>query len=568
VDLRLTWKQRILGLGILAEGRLARLLILHRQAFDAELQGHHNRADFFWREFHTYLKKHWPDQTTWAVLFKIAKLPAGTACDNPEQFRERLLEEVFIDTHCAFYNGRIRDVEEVEPNDRAFVHADYITMLTDLAGYSDSLAIPLLGPPFRLRIQAYRAAKQWKNAIRICNQILARFPNSKEFQDALAGLYVESTFSGMKNGKSEKESLADAKRLEIAIKRIELARRTYPFNVEFYRALGQCHYVRGIKLANGGRLSEALAAVRWAQKYDPYLNEAYKTEEQLVTMMNDLRAQVEQLQAELARRRGGQLTEQGQRMVREAKRGFTPINEVEASAKATQMQVDFRRAQAREVWGDIGLAEPGDNWDEQASALLGALSGVVANSPKEPTEVTQAWAEAVGGNAQLAALDHPAIESFLRRRLFGESEPAIQQPAESIEDAPILICQPTRARDIEPLGYWLFSRQGLGVKLQALAATALLIFAGFSYFDDAHNRLTREQAYKDLHDAVTTSADERVLQAAETFLAAKVRGSDGREADVRRRYDQSFTRWFVSRGSETDEDTRAHVERYRALAAR
>jgi hypothetical protein len=285
-------------------------------------------------------------------------------------------------------------------------------------------------------------------------------------------------------------------------------------------------------------------------------------------MMDDLRVHVMKLQAEVASHPGVQLTEQGQRMVRESKRGFTPLEEVEASTNAAEVLSDFHRAQAREVWLEIGLREPEDKWDEQASNLLRALGGIVANPPSQQEEIEQVWETVADGDAQLAVLDCHAITSFLRRRLFGERAMAEPHAVAPIDNAPVLVSQPVRARDIEPLGFWLFSRQGLAVKLQALAAMVLLSYASFSSFDEYRNRQVREVAYQNLAKAVTTGEEEQTLRAAENFLAARVHGTDGREADVRRKYDRAFTYWFIARGLDTNQDIGARVDRYQTLAGK
>ena len=565
---RFSWAQRLLGLGLDPQGRAHRVLMLHRHAFEAEIAGRTARADFFWRELHRYVKRCWEDTTVWATITSVASTRAAVSVPDPLEIRQRVVNEIFIDTHCAFYNGRVNDTQKLELTDRAFVHADYIATLADLAGISIDARCSLLIPPAKLRIDSYKTANRWEEAIRVCDDLLARFPQAQDLQDELVELYVAAALADFRNGQSEEDNMSDAGRIETAIGYLEGLRNRCPFNPKIYVMLAQCYHIRAIKLANGGALSDALAAVRWAQTYDPFFEEARKTEEQLTEMMKELQLQVEQFEAELTRQPGAQLNEHGRRIRLEARKGFRPVTEVANSTRAAEIARDRNAAHARRVWHEIGLPEPEDRWDEQAATLLEAIAKVFSSRPETPANIPLAWA-AVAQDAGLVALDRHAIERFLRRRLFEQDgQDNVKEKTPAADAGPILIAQNRiRGGDMEPFGYWLFSRQDLRVKLQTAGAAVLLISAAVLFVGEVNYRNIRNISYRQIREAAALHQDEGVIQAAENFLTAKVLAADGRQEEVLRLYDQSFARWFVSRSHLIDPDAEGRIERYRTLVA-
>jgi tetratricopeptide (TPR) repeat protein len=566
---RFSWTQRLLGLGLDPQGRAHRLLMLHQHAFEAEIAGRTARADFFWRELYRYGKRCWEDRTVWETITAVASTRAAVSVTDPLEIRQRVVNDIFIDTHCAFYNGRVRDTQALEPTDRAFVHADYIATLADLAGISADARCSLLIPPAKLRIDFYKTANRWEEAIRVCNDLLTQFPQSQDLQDELVELYVAAALVACRNGQSQEDNMSDAGRIETAIGYLEALRNRCPFNSKIYVMLAQCYHIRAIKLANGGALSDALAAVRWAQTYDPFFEAARKTEEQLTEMMKELQSQVEQIEAELIKQPGAQLNEDGRRMRVEAKKGFRPVTEVANSTRSAEIARDRNAAQARRVWHEIGLPEPKEGWDEQADTLLEALGKVFSSRPKTPANIPVAWA-AVAKDSGLETLDRGPIETFLRRRLFEEADQDdAKEKAPSADPVQVLIAEnQIRRGDMEPFGYWLFSRQDLRVKLQTAGAAVLLIIAGVFFVRDVNHRNIRDISYAQIREAAALHQDDVVIQAAENFLTSKVLAVDSRQEEVLRLYDQSFARWFVSQSHVIDPVAEERIGRYRTLVAK
>jgi hypothetical protein len=167
-----------------AEGQLAHLLLQHRLAIAAELSAQWQQADFFWNQVYIGLKA--LSEKAWGALSTIAaNHPGVTVVNNSAQLRQRFVDELLIDTHCAFYNGLVQQEKNRDPNDRAFVHIDYIQRLLAFSALTREESAALLKSPWQERIQACRKKGRWKQAGQICSLRLRYLP-SIEYQNELA----------------------------------------------------------------------------------------------------------------------------------------------------------------------------------------------------------------------------------------------------------------------------------------------------------------------------------------------------------------------------------------------
>src|SRR5215510_2585829 len=72
VDRRFTFAQRVLGWNLDPETRLGRVLLLRRQAFEAERAGALRMADFLWVEAHRALRHAAGDEAVWRHALDIS----------------------------------------------------------------------------------------------------------------------------------------------------------------------------------------------------------------------------------------------------------------------------------------------------------------------------------------------------------------------------------------------------------------------------------------------------------------------------------------------------------------
>lgn len=579
--------ERLLGWKLNAPDQIGRLLLQHRLAVEAELAAEWQRADFFWNQVHIEIKALFRKNEVWqSLVLAVAKEAGVEIMGNPVQLRQRLVDELLIDTHYAFYNGIAQQVEKLSLKDRAFVHIGYMEKLLNLPGLSQDKLLSMLRLPWEQQLALYQEAKKWNLAIQLCTERQKYFPISIEYQNELIEVCFLATLAKLHNGESEAEGLKDAKTLQGEIRRLEKFSKDYPYNLSLFEFLGHLHHLRAIALGNGGRLSEALVEVSKGMTHNPYIEQGPETRAQLVGMMNQLQAQMEQIP------RDATLNEKGKRLLTEANQGFAPMNDYIKSAAAKATVGAFRLAQALSIWRQIGLPEPEMNisssssgvmviqngeelptdstlgWSRQVLLLWDGVNMVFNNPPRNPWDLAAAWEAVVAQKPELAELDRGLIYTFLDRKLFRSTDESIapKTPVPPL-DAPLINSISTKPkRSAEPFIPWLFSRQDIRIKLQAAVASVLVLTAGGLTIQDTSVRSVRDAAYKQIQKASQGQDYLKVVEEAEKFLAnTPLSRKDGRDEEVKNLYSEAFVRWFAQKGDQLDGNAEAHIERYRAL---
>ena len=353
-----TRMERLLGWKLDALGRLARLLLLHKLGLEAELAGRWQRADYFWGFVQDQMRAMSGKSDLWeAVVEAIANEPGVTVLADPVQLRQRLVDEVLIDTHCAFYNSHLQGAGNLTGKSRALAHLACIKGLLEFTDLSRDDLWTLLVPAAERWITLFEKSKQWNQAVRVCTDLLKSLPDAEEYQDRLALLYLARTLDRLKNDDSPEVSLKDAGILQQGIDHLKRIRQDYPHSLAFFEALGFLYHLHAIKLAKGKHLSDAILSAQKAVTYCPYLEQARKTKDELERVMEELKAQVQRIQAQLARRPGATLTEEGKILVREASRGLGPAEAYMRSDEARKVAEALRVAQLRRMQR-VAIAHP------------------------------------------------------------------------------------------------------------------------------------------------------------------------------------------------------------------
>src|SRR5262245_56198673 len=143
VDRRFTFAQRVFGWNLDPETRLGRVLLLRRQAFEAERAGAFRTADFLWVEAHRALKIAAADPAVWQHALDIS---AFSPSITPDILRTRFIQELFIDLHHALFDSRRTAPGRLDPSDRAFVHCEYVERLVEIAGFDPARSAAVLRP--------------------------------------------------------------------------------------------------------------------------------------------------------------------------------------------------------------------------------------------------------------------------------------------------------------------------------------------------------------------------------------------------------------------------------------
>ena len=306
--------------------QVLRLLYLHRLGLEAELQGRGRRADGYWRREAEALRRLPESHAAWAAL-AARFAPDGDAASpfDPARLRRRLIDEVLLETHAAFYNGCLQAAKGPAPEDRAFVHADHLLALAAAAGLDEAARQELMRPVALLRLERHRAAKRWEEAIACAHGLARRFPNETVFQDQLVETHLDAAIAAAPKVGSEEQSRLQADALDRRIRDLEAAKEEFPYCPLAYEVLGILHHLRAVKLANGNRPSQALVALAKASTYKPGWAEAAESEHQVEELLERLTGQVRLLEARLgynyASRSIVTLTGEGQALREEARSG-------------------------------------------------------------------------------------------------------------------------------------------------------------------------------------------------------------------------------------------------------
>ena len=551
--------------------RLGGALWCHREGLRAELENRWELAAFFWSESYS----------RFASLAKQAEGLTGIVADLlKNMFQESsldavevsrcLIEEVFIDTHVAFFNGRLGQKEPLPADDRAFCHFEQIKTLIAYSDMGDRQKAALLSAGYAASAESLRSAKRWKEGAGAAKQWYQMDPENVVAQDTYIGMVAQAAIHALPKDDSVPANSSAARVLKDAISELNELRGQAPYNNDLYEALADLHFLLAVRIANSGQISQALVHIQKALTIRPSFTNADESRTRLVEMMKDLQATVKKLEEEIGRRPGAVFNEKGRAMQQESSAGFGPMNAFISSSEAATIGKFSFAARNRALWRRIGLPEQEDDWDEQAAALLEGLSAVAASGPTDRIMITAAWKRVAGERADLATFDATKIENFLANQLLNEPLPsAARVIAEdpSVEtEPPVLVAKGETAKgDGIPFPGWFYSKRDLGLKWRfglAVPACAAVMVLGWHEFQQ---RGQRDHAFAAFSQASAEQNQSGVIAAAESFLSAHPFAKDPRESAVFAGYEQAIVKWF-DRLREVTPTDQAVVDRFRELS--
>ena len=415
VDRRFTFAQRVLGWNLDPETRPGRVLLLRRQAFEAERSGAFRRADFFWVEAHRALKRAAGDAPVWSHALAISTFSSSI---TPEILRERFIQELFIDLHRSLFESLFAAAAVTPvPGHRLFVHCTYVERLVDLAGLDAAKSAPILRPLFDKWIGACRDAGAWKQGMAICTRLASRFSPKGTYIDELVVCLLRQAIDRLTKPPGSFVA-TDARRLKAAIRAVARVGERYGPTGLSIAALARLHQMRAIALGNTGAYAEALVEISIALDHGGHDPQFHETLRQLTEAMESTRAKA----SELRGRTDPRLNPDDQTIIAEALKGFEPMRLYGSSSSALRARATATAAEAIDLWRHIGLPRPAEEWPQAALALARALVSFIKRPPADESGVAAAWSAVSAGDEVLRDLPLAPIEAFLKRRLF-EAKP-------------------------------------------------------------------------------------------------------------------------------------------------
>jgi hypothetical protein len=333
VDRRFTFAQRVFGWNLNPETRLGRVLLLRRQAFEAERAGAFRTADFLWVEAHRALKNAAADPAVWRHALEIS---AFSPSITPEILRTRFIQEIFIDLHRSLFDSRRTAAGLRDPSDRAFVHCAYIERLVDLAGLDSAKSAAILRPMIDAWLTACRNAGQWKRAIRICRRLAERYAPDSTYLDELVVCMLRMTIDRLTRPPGS-FTVGDARHLRTGIQTVERVCEVHGPTALILAALARLHAMHAVALGNTGDCAEALVEIAVALDYGGDNAQVRRTRESLTAAMRDI------LQKASARRAAGHSAGAREPLLdAQASKGFGPVTQYQLSARSAHVR-EMRR---------------------------------------------------------------------------------------------------------------------------------------------------------------------------------------------------------------------------------
>ena len=161
------------------------------------------------------------------------------------------MDEVFADTHCAFYSGYAEKSAEPEWNARQFFHLDCLAKMLD-CGALDNSAISL-APALKDRIAACKKSGSWDAAIRYADELLRRYPQEDGAVGLKATLIFERGMAKLSKADTQSAYQQNAKSLKQPIIDLEKFCVEYPDYDLSFELVSYLKHMQAISLANSGR---------------------------------------------------------------------------------------------------------------------------------------------------------------------------------------------------------------------------------------------------------------------------------------------------------------------------
>jgi tetratricopeptide (TPR) repeat protein len=530
------------GYGVNGAARVGRVVRLVDLAYQAETGGRLRHADFFWKEAHQSLRRAWSEGGEWVNVAR----------------------EVFWETHWGFVRGGLlnKKSQDINADDRVFTHVGWIRQMAELlpveaANMREDIEAVLL-----LKLDALARAEKLEEAAQTGKLLIELVPERPEYFSRTAELYLTIGFSKFKansNNAVKQENV-----LRSAITELEVLRQKSRPNLAVLQTEAILRQTLGISLANSGQIADALVESRKAMALDPSVEGGEENFNKLVDLMNQRQQQMKAVQDTLSLG-NRHLTTEGQRMLEDSRRGFSPVEEFLRSSEYEVLSNQYMDAVALLVWRSAGLMEPDEN-DPQPREFLKALTDILNNPPKTPEAIEKSWQGAAAKYPSLVSLSSKSVHGYLHRRLFPD-DPGAPAPQHTgcvpkLSKGPIIepAARPA-ARDGEPFRAWLYSRYDWRIKIQCAAAIVLLMIAVSVGVRDYFSRGTRAEAYAEARQAATLDDPEKVMDACAKFLQHRVLGNDSRQDEMVRLYDETLVNWMLRQNPEEDQLTRRLTER-------
>lgn len=510
---------------------VARLLYLHRSALGAELAGHSGRADFWWREVEDQWQRLSDGHPGWAaVAARLAQQTGTTVLGDPVSLRQRLVREILLDAHLAFFNGKASGAIARHSIVRALLHCDRAWKLLPEAALPADQEQAL-----RKQGERTKVAQRFRLAVADQEQALRGQVGKQDVKADLEVSFLTAVFGGTVT-------------LPISSHIIEMK---VPAGTEDGKQM---------RLSGQGPGSSDLIVKLRVQPHAYFRREGNDI---FLEVPLTVREAVLGMRVDVPTLRGDTLTVTVKPGMSEGTRLRLPGYGIDGGHQYLTFKI-IDRSMARRDWGETpargdsgqpGFQEQGAGLDESDRyvTLLESPSHSSSRIPDLPLEFwffsrRELWLKVgavVGVFLLTVAITQYALYGLrlrARNAAFAQLKDAV---AHLDEEAATSAAQRFLAL--------------VNTDRDARADSVRTIrkeFAGWPA------RRQRDTIYRELLAARAKADDLAVLLAAERFLAVPLDREDRLAKLVRGWYAESFARWFVALGGDLDTDANLRIKRY------
>ena len=506
-----------------------RAVWLHCEAAAAEASGRLEYADFLYREIDRDLKLI-DAAAGWNAVAELSLTPPAASGLDKGVLRQVAIEELFIDTHLAFFNSAATSGLALSRSHRSYLHLERADALRRLAAGQENT-----GPdPFELslaraRLSIMKTDNAWEDAVDFAAGYALRISDRPAYATELAITRFGELSHCLSRANGEAQQISIVER---TIEALEGDRKVCPLEPIVHELLGHAYRQLAIFKTNNRQLPEALVDIRrsidrWGH------DDARDLERQLHDTMTGMQSRMREVQKEMGPSWYTRLTPEGEQLRKIASVGTSLLEAYLAGDERKEIERSSRAARAASIHRRLGFGTLAAGHEAHALALLDFLDDLINQAGNNP--ITRTDAEMVAASHRgVLEMDLDVIVSFLRDPSQFTFDSGEAFPPGHQETAPVAspgIASMARHKGI-PSRIWFRSRQSR--PWRAAAAISLLVgMAGCGVFAfDMHHRMAKTNAYSSILAGWVRMDEEATADAIRQFRAINTLAMHDERASV------------------------------------
>ena len=526
------WRKKIIGFGLKEKEPLVRVFFLHDRALKAELEAEYVRADFFFEK--TYRT--------------FSKLRSETLLEitGDSKIRTRIINELFIDLHLAFFKGIYISFPENSSNKRGDKHLKYVDQL--ITFLPESYAKQTIRQLGKFRLSILQAEGKLKPALQFTRKLNKAFPNDYSIEYKSVEILSASILNNLDNNTDLNE-----KKIGDAIIRLEKFRASRPLFKVLYTTLGECYLLLMSLQAEKQKYPHALLSLKKGYIYNPSLVNFEENWDSLTTKMELLISQKTPEVLDKLDSRKRSLRPNDSIILENYKLNYSFVNNFADSGEEAKL---IEQKELADLWElCLFLTVPTNHvikdWKIVGHSLKEAFRKAVKIQPQNETEAIERFLEELKHqNFDQLEISEENTGRLIMSELKKTPTRPILEKAYSFDWIPYQLTPKYKAmkKSSEPLLYWWFSRKNFFSKIFLSFSVVLFISILARIPRQSYAKEKRDIAYEAVKVAIDQGKDlHEITPYIEQFLKYPPPfGTDDRLELLKDYYEKEFASWFLN----------------------